>query len=200
MTTATAPCFGKLFDANETDCAQCQMNADCAKAVGQTAPAIETAPVTEADLEAKATEAMASVEEAAAAKAAAEELVADKTPAPKKRGRKPKAKEESPAPVAAGEGTTTRERTARKAAAFKKDDKGKLVFTTETAGADLIVNTGDIVKINNARSKYNGQQFVILSYSEKYECLRASQPTTKINADFLPGQIEVVQRAEAATA
>ncbi len=123
---------------------------------------------------------------------------------PGKKATKKAAKtEKAAAPAPATDTTapaTARERTALRTAGFKKADDGKFILTGDLKKADLIVNKGDIVKIVNPRSKYNGQNFVISCYSEKYECLRGTQSTTKQNADFLPNQIEIVERAASATA
>ena len=195
MTTENPTCYGKMFDAEIQDCQACQMNVGCHAAMTATAEpstGADAAPdaITE-DIEAAAAEAVAEAEETAATIAAAEELAAAEQPKHKKKAEaKPKADPD-----------TTRTRTALKTAAFIKDDNGKLILLadpTAVTDPDLIVNAGDIVRINNPRSKFNGQDFVISCYSEKYECFRGTQPATKVNADFLPHQIEVIQRAATA--
>jgi len=226
MTTATAPCFGKLFDANDADCKKCQLNKECqaAQEVGAT-PVLETAPVTAEVvteeppidlpapvLEAAEVAAEKALEEEAAAKAAEEtltaepELAAAPVPAPaKKRGRPRTKKEaaptkaETPAEAGTVKVSAPRQHTALKTALFKKDADGKLKLASaiDPKDADLVVSAGDIVKIVNPRSKFNGTLFVVSCYSEKYECFRGVHQETKTNADFMPHQIEVIDRAAA---
>ncbi|WP_419663854.1 uncharacterized protein Dvar_40830 [Desulfosarcina variabilis str. Montpellier] len=139
------------------------------------------------------------------AKSTVDETKAQKTKAKKAAAKKaaPKkadAKAADPAAADSKPAGTTRQCTALKVAMFKKQDDGKFILIDKAKEADLVINAGDTVKIVNPRSKYNGQNFVISCYSEKYECFRGTQPATKQNADFLPHQIEIIERAAAATA
>jgi hypothetical protein len=197
MTTA---CFGKLYDGMEDDCGVCKVNKECqAMMAGIVPPTMEeevTASIAvEVAVEADPTIVEPVVE--AVAEPAAEA-------APKKRGRKgkPKAVEATPtkdAPVTDAP-KSTKERTAMKTSAFRKEGE-KFVFLDSADPSitpDLVVSTGDIVKIINPRSKYNGQQFVISCFSAKYDCFRGVNYESKKSADFLAHQIEVVERAVAA--
>lgn len=162
---------------------------------------VKTAPEATGDI---ATLAANVEKDGPSAKSTVDETKAQKTKAKKAAAKKaaPK-KADAPAAPAATDpkpAGTTRQRTAMKVAMFKKQDDGKFILIDKAKEADLVVNAGDTVKIVNPRSKYNGQNFVISCYSEKYECFRGTQPATKQNADFLPHQIEIVERAAAATA
>ena len=168
--TIQPPCFGKLFDGLDEDCKNCKLFDDC-KTKNNDLDGIEPAIVNEAEAEAEA-----------------ETEINPPEPTPK-----PEPKPESKPKKE----ISTRSRTALKTASFRKDADGKFVLmdVDEKTTPDLVVSAGDIITVNNPRSKFNGQKFIVSCYSEKYECFRGKNTETGANADFMPQHVFKIKKA-----